>query len=43
MEWYHVNNTGKGINLGDGEEVHSLTRIPLRMEASRHGQCSNGL
>lgn len=22
MGWYHVNNTGKGINLGDGEEVH---------------------
>lgn len=22
MGWYHVNNTGKGITLGDGEEVH---------------------
>lgn len=22
MGWYHVNNTGEGINLGDGEEVH---------------------
>ena len=22
MGWYHVNNTGKGITLGNGEKVH---------------------
>lgn len=22
MGWYHVNNSGKGINLGNGEDIH---------------------